>query len=247
MILCDHQIKMALRERQLIIDPMPDESQIQSTSIDLHVGDGFKRWCKSLSAKGVDASIDLDDVELTQLLQLMEDLEPVDGVVPIRPGDFVLVRTLENVCLALKSKLAARVEGRSKQARLGMGVHITAPTIHAGFEGRIAQEIVNHGPFTLKVRPNQSKLCQLIIERVGAVPKQKPGQFSGQTTPLGTPVPEQRSGTRPQNPSGEGQQRRRGHQHRHRQRLRRLSRATIVSAVPASEFTLHYSFMKLIT
>jgi hypothetical protein len=39
-----------------------------------------------------------------------------------------LVRTLEHVRLPLESKLAARVEGRSKQARLGMTAHITAPT-----------------------------------------------------------------------------------------------------------------------
>jgi dCTP deaminase len=31
------------------------------------------------------------------------------------------------------ARLAARVEGKSSLARLGLGVHVTAPTIHAGF------------------------------------------------------------------------------------------------------------------
>jgi len=71
----------------------------------------------------------------------------------------------------LKSKLAGRVEGRSKQARLGLTAHITAPIIHAGFSRRITLEIVNHGPFELKVRPRETRLRQLIIEEVKGVPR----------------------------------------------------------------------------
>ncbi len=44
---------------------------------------------------------------------------------------------------------SVRVPGRtSKQARLGLTAHITAPIIHAGFSGRITLEILNHEPFT---------------------------------------------------------------------------------------------------
>ena len=35
------------------------------------------------------------------------------------------------------SSLAARVEGKSSYARCGLLAHFTAPTIHAGFEGRV--------------------------------------------------------------------------------------------------------------
>src|SRR5205823_3545513 len=110
-----------------------------------------------------------------------------DGVVVIPRNRLVLVRTLEYIRLPIQGKLAARVEGRSKQARLGMMIHLTAPTIHAGFGGKIVLEIINHGPFHLEVMPNETKLCQLIFERVGAVPR-RPGSvtFSEQTTPLGT-------------------------------------------------------------
>jgi len=37
----------------------------------------------------------------------------------------------EHLSFPLNSKLAGRVEGRSKQARLGWTAHITAPIIHA--------------------------------------------------------------------------------------------------------------------
>ena len=37
--------------------------------------------------------------------------------------------------LPIHSRVAARIEGKSSLARLGIGVHITAPIIHAGFKG----------------------------------------------------------------------------------------------------------------
>jgi dCTP deaminase len=71
-----------------------------------------------------------------------------------------------------------------------MTAHVTAPTIHAGFSGRITLEILNHGPFHLEVRPNVSRLCQLIVEQVSDVPTRGGSSvFSGQTTPLGSPKP----------------------------------------------------------
>jgi dCTP deaminase len=113
-----------------------------------------------------------------------------NGIVSINPGEFVLVPTLEYVRLPTASKLAARVEGRSKQARLGMTAHITAPTIHAGFAGKITLEIVNHGPFKLEVRPGKSMLCQLIVEKVSGIARREGSRsFSGQETPLGTRKP----------------------------------------------------------
>lgn len=189
MILCDHQIEQALKTGQLKLDPMPESGQYNSSSLDLRVGDDFLIWNDALRAKGTAHSIDLDHVDISNLVGLTTCLNPdASGIVTIPPGEFVLVRTLEYVTLPFESKLAARIEGRSRQARLGMGVHITAPTIHAGFSGKITLEIVNHGPFELKVRPNVSKLAQLIIEKVAAIPSRRTDStFSSQTTTLGTP------------------------------------------------------------
>jgi dCTP deaminase len=133
-------------------------------------------------------NVDVGNIDISSLIGLTDTLPSHDGIVVIPPKKLVLVRTLEHVRLPIQGKLAARVEGRSKQARLGMTIHLTAPTIHAGFGGKIVLEIINHGPFHLEVVPNETKLCQLIFERVGAVPR-LPGSvtFSEQTTPLGTP------------------------------------------------------------
>lgn len=72
--------------------------------------------------------------------------------------------------LPISGKLAARVEGRSSLARLGVSVHMTAPTIHCGFSGHIFLEVSNSGPFNLKIRPRKTPICQLIFEQVSSEP-----------------------------------------------------------------------------
>jgi dCTP deaminase len=187
-ILCDRQIEMAIRAGQIMIRPGVERSQFDSSSLNLRVGDDFLKWKPSLGARGTGHTIDLESIDLADLIGLTDPLKVVDGLVTIEPDDFVLVRTLEHVTLPLTSRLAARVEGRSKLARLGMTAHITAPTIHAGFAGKITLEIKNFGPFKLQLVPNQTQLCQLIFERVGAVPARGASRaFSEQTTPLGSP------------------------------------------------------------
>jgi dCTP deaminase len=101
----------------------------------------------------------------------MEDIpvEP-DGSIIIAPGAFALAQTRERVELPEDSCLAARVEGRSSYARLGLVVHMTAPTIHAGFAGTIVLEMMNFGPFHLKIDPGRTRICQLIFEELGAAP-----------------------------------------------------------------------------
>lgn len=101
---------------------------------------------------------------------------------------FLLGWTIEKVQLPHTSRIAARVEGKSSLARIGIGVHITAPTIHAGFgyrpndpafEGNPIQlEIWNAGP--LKVRLVKGlRICQLIFEEVHGTPnKGYDGKFS---------------------------------------------------------------------
>ena len=68
----------------------------------------------------------------------------------------------------------------------GIIVHLTAPPIHAGFDGKITLEMINFSPFYLKLVPNKTRICQLIIERlesdhVGEIKT----AFQGQTVPSG--------------------------------------------------------------
>jgi dCTP deaminase len=96
------------------------------------------------------------------------------GSFVLPPGKFALGITHEWIELPRRSKIAARVEGRSTLARLGLAIHMTAPIIHAGFEGRIVLEMYNFGPYPLRLRPREFAVCQLIFERLGRVPRSKP-------------------------------------------------------------------------
>ena len=99
----------------------------------------------------------------------------------MEPHGFILGWTKEYLELPVNSRLAARVEGKSSLARIGLGVHITAPTIHAGFKGTIQLEICNHGSLRVRLCPNMP-VCQLILEQTLGTPvKGYKGQFYGQT------------------------------------------------------------------
>lgn len=51
-------------------------------------------------------------------------------------------------------------------ARAGLAVHITAPTIHPGFSGRIVLELYNHGPWELELIPGEDRVCQVIFAEI---------------------------------------------------------------------------------
>src|SRR4051812_48123983 len=118
MILSDRQIEAAIQAGEIIVTPGIHPSQFDSSSLNLRVGDDFRIWKQSLRAKGTAHTIDLNDIDLSDLIDLTDPLEVSNGVVSILPDAFVLVRTLEHVHLPIASRLAARVEGRSRQARL---------------------------------------------------------------------------------------------------------------------------------
>jgi dCTP deaminase len=92
----------------------------------------------------------------------------------------VLAMTREKVHLKPGSKLAARVEGRSSLARIGLVVHLTAPIIHTNFNASITLEMINHGPFLLRLVPHKTVICQLIVEQLESEPL---GDSNGVSTP----------------------------------------------------------------
>jgi len=181
MILCDSELKAALFHRQLIIDPMPTEDCISTSSIDLTLVDEFKRWDTPPSTVDPTKS----SREPAARFQVDVPVNP-DGSVGVTPNSFLPALTAETVSLPDQSRLAARVEGRGSPARLGLGIHVTAPTIHAGFTGRITLEITNVGPLTILLKPGL-KVCRLIVEQVFGTPvREFQGVFQGQRTVSGS-------------------------------------------------------------
>ena len=194
MILSDIDLRQCLDDKLIIIDPIPADIQIDTTSVDLRIGEPFYIWNPELvKQSGVDVAIRTDDFEFQRLAQnyLREVPKDSEGNYGIQPGTFYLAGTYEKVGIPTTSKLAARVEGKSGLARLGLVVHMTAPTIQAGYgeqiAGVITLEIFNYGPFEIKVTPKESPICQLIIECVKSEPSPRGENrtFTTQEDPMG--------------------------------------------------------------
>ncbi len=188
MVVCDVELQAALRCKALIIEPPPRPEAFTTTAVDLLLGSEFKRWKKP--APGAELTIDpsAEDFSLAALAKDYLENVPLqaDGSVVLAPKAFLLGITMERIELPVDSRLAARVEGRSTLARLGLSVHVTAPTIHAGFRGQITLEMSNHGQLPLRLRPGLN-VCQLIVEQVFGTPgRQMTGPFQDQTGVTGT-------------------------------------------------------------
>jgi dCTP deaminase len=175
MVLSERDIHKAMAVGDLVITPEPTLAQYAPSALDLRVG--LKFWKFKNSQPGIEHTIDFDILRANaesyrNIDQFLERVAPDGaGTVTLGQNGFVLMETLERIELPLAGQLAARVEGRSSLARLGISVHMTAPTVHCGFSGTILLEVKNYGPFHLKIHPGKTAMCQIIFERVSSIPQ----------------------------------------------------------------------------
>ncbi|HUO12469.1 MAG TPA: dCTP deaminase, partial [Caulobacteraceae bacterium] len=165
MILTDREIGSAIKHRYVTIDPVPDADAYSSTSIDLKLSRNFTSWTASA---GVIIGPGRPEYNYNALKHLQTTKE-VDHFT-LAPQRFVLAWTEEEVEIPMQSRLAARVEGKSSLARLGIGIHVTAPTIHCGFKGQIQLEMFNFGPHEVQLDAGM-RVCQLIFEQTLGTPE----------------------------------------------------------------------------
>ena len=149
-LLCDWEIENAIKDNELVVKPY-DKSLISSNSIDMRLGDRFITYLPSDKP--------IDPYSCAAIEEGIKDTWNAKTFT-IYPGDFVLARTLEWVELA--DFYAARVEGKSSLARIGLTIHQTGGWIDSGFHGTITLEIsnVNRRPIILHTG---MPICQLAI------------------------------------------------------------------------------------
>ncbi len=179
MILTDREIQIFLDKNQISINPKPDTDCYSSTSVDLTLAKQFREWNfdqvdrheGEVIEPGPNFKYTVFRDKYTKGKRLSDK-----GYV-LGPKKFILAWTHEKIKIPNHSRIAARVEGKSSLARLGLAIHITAPTIHAGFEGPIQLELFNHGLFSIRLSPGMP-ICQLIFEITFGTPtKGYSGQF----------------------------------------------------------------------
>lgn len=182
MILTDREIKLSIAGNQIEIEPAPAPDSYASTSVDLTLDSLLRIYRPSVPGASTVIDPSISGFNAKVLIESLTDSQQINSStgydLPI--GQFVLAWTIEKVNLREHARIAARVEGKSSLARLGLAIHVTAPTIHAGFRGPIQLEIKNHGSLPIRLRTGM-KICQLIFETTLGMPDRAyKGQFLGQ-------------------------------------------------------------------
>jgi len=181
MILSDKDIKKAIDEGRIKIDPAPDYAeQLGPCSIDLHLGNKFRIF-KSSRHPFIDikAEIPVDDI--------MEEVVVEDGQPFImHPGNLALAITKEN--LQISDDIIGRIEGRSSLGRLGIIVHGTASVFDPGWNGKPVMELGNLGVMPVALYPGM-RVCAFTFEELSSpaeVPYnlKKDNHYAGQSSPM---------------------------------------------------------------
>lgn len=125
MLLSGREIQEEIENGELIVEPF-DEGSIQPACVDLRL---YSKILVQSSDPISGMSLDPETLNVEDHLSRYSEEVDLSGVqsYDFGPNEFIIGRTEEVV--GLPHSLAGRVEGRSRLARLGIGVHITAPKI----------------------------------------------------------------------------------------------------------------------
>lgn len=188
MILSNQSLQDALDKKWIVIDPEPSPRRpsqgapcpYETTSVDFHLADEI-----AYIKPGLPFNVDLSQGKFSKLFGPNSESVTITDQQPfvLQPSRLVLARTRERIELPIQPdgvSFAGRVEGKSSYARFGLIVHLTAPTIHAGFFGTIMLELINLGAYPITLRPD-IPICQVIFETVDGVPFRNDSQFHGQS------------------------------------------------------------------
>ncbi len=170
-VLSGSEIKKLIKEKKIVIKPF-NKTQIGAGSIDLHLGDTFRIFKNRSGTFDVNDNSDYKDI--TELLQIKKGEN-----ISIKPGELIHGITIEDI--RLPKGISARIEGRSRFARVGLLTHLSSGFMQPGTHGKIVLEIANLSPLTLAIKPGTA-ICQIVLEEVKGDGVYR-GRFSKQTRP----------------------------------------------------------------
>lgn len=195
MFLSDREMLYAIQCGRLIVDP---PTEIGPTSIDLHLDEveQAKVWdIEKLAIRNREHG--LSDLELRigqcdygRMSQEYHVSPPENQDAPVfRRGRQVIVKPLGFVVWQTKevvgtpeedADLICFVNGKSRRARTGLVVHLTAPTIHTSWSGNITLEMVNLGPLDI-VLEEGDVVAQLTVANVTSIPRRSMAEAGSKT------------------------------------------------------------------
>jgi len=164
LILSDRDIRKLLEKGELLIEPLHPETQIQSSSVDLRLGNVFRIFKPSEKAY-IDPINDENLEKYTEIITVDEGKPFI-----LHPFEFVLATTMERV--RLPDNLVGRLEGRSSLGRIAVVIHATAGFVDSCFDGHLTLEMSNVGKLPVALYPGQ-RICQIVFEKLSS-PSEKP-------------------------------------------------------------------------
>lgn len=171
MILSDVLLKIMISEGKLITSKV-DPADIQSASVDLHLGRHFLTIeDKTMSIITLDVPINYREIESDRIT--------------IASHSFLLATTEEYV--RLPADISAFVEGRSSIGRIGLFIQ-NAGWIDPGFEGKITLELYNANSLPIELQTGR-RICQIVFcqtDQPAARPYQ--GKYKGQDKAVGSRI-----------------------------------------------------------
>lgn len=132
MILSDADIKKAVEDGRVIIDPF-DLDAVQPASVDLHLGPHFLVF-RNTNTTCIDLAKPVDD--LMEEVTIDENRQFI-----LHPGQFALGITYETV--GVSSSMVGRLEGKSSLGRVGLIIHATAGFLDPGNKLKMTLELHN--------------------------------------------------------------------------------------------------------
>ncbi|KAL0227579.1 hypothetical protein RCL1_003723 [Eukaryota sp. TZLM3-RCL] len=162
-ILSKDEILKAIDSGDISIDPF-DKSRVNCASVDLCLGNEFRFFPQTNNV--IPMNEDANYKDFSEKVTVTDE----EGFV-LQPGQLCLGITKETIRLA--PSICGILEGRSRFARFGMAIHITAGFMNPGIQNRQVLEIFNASPNALLLKPGTA-VCQFVFLRMHGE-----GQYNG--------------------------------------------------------------------
>jgi len=159
-MMIDDEIRRAINRNDIVLDPFC-ERLLGPCSIGLRLGDCAYRL---ESDRPVDVS---DGSTYPDLREVEFDSE---GLIPLSPGELLLVPTMERISLC--DHYAGVIDGTSDLARLGISVALSAlvaPGFGKSDPSVLTLELTSHSPSVINLLP-EMRICKLMIYSLSGKP-----------------------------------------------------------------------------
>ncbi|MBI3770676.1 MAG: dCTP deaminase [Deltaproteobacteria bacterium] len=152
MILTHDVILREIAAGRIAIDPFTPD-QVGPASIDLHLGDEIRVMLNGAPVLELDENADY---------RAFTEVRPLDGRYVLAPGETIHGITRERI--RLPPDVGGWLEGRSRFARLGLMIHVTAGFVAPGIDNRQVLEMSNVAGRPLAIHAG-IRLCQIVLQR----------------------------------------------------------------------------------